>query len=88
MNCLAIDDEAMALSVIENYISKVPFLTHVGSFTNDLHAVDFLKKEKVDLMFLDINMPDITGVQMLRSLKHVPLVIFYHSLLELCCREL
>ncbi len=76
MKCVAIDDEAMALTIMENYISKVPFLEYVGSFTNALQAVDFLNKAKVDLLFLDINMPDITGVQLLRTLKTIPFIIF------------
>lgn len=76
MNCLAIDDEPVALDILEDYIAKVPFLECVGLFRDPLKALDYLRKNSVDLIFLDINMPDLTGIQFLKTLKKPPLVIF------------
>lgn len=74
--CLAIDDEPLALDIITEYISKVPFLKLVKTFDNAVDSIDFIKNNKVDLMFLDIQMEALTGVQLLRVLKDKPEVIF------------
>lgn len=76
MKCLVIDDEPVALEILRDYISKVPFLECAGAFRDPLEAVDFLKDNEVDLIFLDINMPDLTGIQFLKTLKSPPLTIF------------
>jgi len=76
MHCIAIDDEPIALKVIERFVGKVPFLTLKGSFQNPLEAAQFLQEEQVDLIFLDIEMPDLTGIQFLQSLSQPPKVIF------------
>ncbi|UCE20605.1 MAG: response regulator transcription factor [Gemmatimonadota bacterium] len=76
MKCLAIDDEPRALKVLGNYIEKVPYLELSGNFREALKALDYLQINTVDLIFLDINMPDLTGLQFLKSLIHKPLVIF------------
>lgn len=76
INCIAIDDEPVALEIMADYITKVPFLSLEGTFRNALHALDFIQRAKVDLIFLDINMPDINGLQFLKSLHNRPLVIF------------
>ncbi len=76
MKCIAVDDEPMALGIVEKYINKVPFLELEKSFRDSLDALDFLQKNQVDLIFLDINMPDLSGIQFLRSLTSQPLVIF------------
>lgn len=76
MKCLAIDDEPVALEILEDYITKVPFLECVGVFRDSLKALDYLQENSVDLIFLDINMPDLTGIQFLKTLKKPPLVIF------------
>jgi two-component system LytT family response regulator len=76
MKCLAIDDEPVALDILEDYIAKVPFLECMGVFRDPLKALDYLRKSRVDLIFLDINMPDLTGIQFLKTLKNPPLVIF------------
>jgi len=76
MKCIVVDDEPMALDIIEDYIKKIPFLEWVGSFRDPFKAMDFLHKQEVDLLFLDINMPDLSGMQLLKSLKVHPLVIF------------
>jgi len=76
MNCIAIDDEPKALDVISNYSSKVPFLTLKESFSNSLKAIEYLQKNKIELIFLDIEMPNLAGMDFLRTLEVQPMVIF------------
>jgi len=76
ITCIAIDDEPLALEVIEDYIQKIPFLQLIRSFDNALDAMDFLRETPVDLLFLDIQMEELTGIQMLNILKPKPEVIF------------
>lgn len=76
ISCIAVDDEPLALEVIEDYIKKVPFLTLLKMFDNAIDAMEFLRNEKTDLMFLDIQMEELTGIQMLNILKPKPEVIF------------
>ncbi len=75
IRCLAIDDEPLALELLEDNIRRTSFLTLVKSFRNGQDALHFLKNEGVDLIFLDIHMPGITGLQLLKVLKPKPLVI-------------
>ena len=76
MTAIAIDDEPIALEVIKSHASKVPFLELQAVFTNAFDAIDFLQKNKTDLLFLDIKMPDISGIEFFKSLTNPPLVIF------------
>ena len=76
IRCIAIDDEALALDLIEDNIRKVPFLELVKRCKSAFEAMEFLQNEKIDILFLDIQMPDITGIQFLKSLQNRPLVIF------------
>jgi len=76
IRCVAIDDEFLALEVIENYVGRLPFLELAGTFTNALEALPLLTDEPIDLLFLDIEMPDINGLAFLKTLKKAPLVIF------------
>ena len=76
INCLLIDDEPLALNLLEDYVSKVPYLKLVGKFDEPLKALSFLQSEKADLLFLDIKMPDISGVEFFKSLAYKPEVIF------------
>lgn len=76
MRAIAIDDEPMALEIVRSHANKVPFLELVADFTDAFKALDFLQKEKVDLIFLDIKMPDISGLDFFKSLSKKPLVIF------------
>ena len=76
MNCIAIDDEPKALDVIRNYSSKVPFLSLNESFSNSLKAIEYLQKNKIELIFLDIEMPNLAGMDFLRTLEVQPMVIF------------
>jgi len=76
INCLIVDDEQLARGLLERYISKIPYLSLKKSCKSALEAIDCLQKGDVDLMFLDIQMPDITGIAFLQTLKKKPLVIF------------
>lgn len=76
MRCMAIDDEPLALAQVKGYIEKVPFLTLVDVASNALDALEVLTKEPVDLLFVDINMPDLNGMDFVKSLVKRPLVIF------------
>jgi two-component system LytT family response regulator len=76
MKAIAIDDEPIALSIIRSHATKVPFLELKAEFTDAFKALDFLQKEPVDLLFLDIKMPDISGIDFFHSLSRKPLVIF------------
>jgi DNA-binding LytR/AlgR family response regulator len=76
MKCIAIDDEPFALELIEGYIQKTPYLELAGAFTNPFNAMTFLMNNKVDLIFLDINMPELSGIQLLKSLANSPKVVF------------
>lgn len=76
MTAIAIDDEPVALSVIQAHAAKVPFLEIKGVFTNAFEAMELLRREKIDLLFLDIKMPDISGLDFLSSLHEPPMTIF------------
>lgn len=75
IRCIVVDDEALARKYLKDYISKVPFLELVGDFNSPLKAYELLEKGMVDLMFLDIQMPDISGLDFLRSLNKKPYVV-------------
>jgi len=76
MIAIAIDDEPIALDVVKSLASKVPFINLQAVFTNAFEAIAYLQQNQVDLIFLDIKMPDISGIDFLNSLRHPPLVIF------------
>jgi len=76
INCIAVDDEPLALDIIRAYCAKVPFLNLSGTFSNAIDTLEYLRHNTVDLMFLDIQMEELTGIQLLNSLKNKPLVIF------------
>lgn len=76
MNCFIIDDEPRALKILESYIEKTSFIRLAGSFRDSILAMNSILTEKPDLIFLDINMPEINGIQLLKSLKNPPFVVF------------
>ena len=76
MKAIAIDDEPIALNIIKAHAAKVPFLELKAEFTDAFQALDYLQKEPVDLIFLDIKMPDISGIDFFNSLAKKPMVIF------------
>jgi DNA-binding LytR/AlgR family response regulator len=76
LRCIAIDDESLALDLVEDNIAKVPFLKMEARCRNAFEAIEYLQNNQVDLIFLDIQMPGLTGVQFLEGLTHKPMVIF------------
>jgi two-component system, LytTR family, response regulator len=76
MKCTVIDDEPFALALIKDYILKTPFLELGECFSNPFKALAYLNSNHADLLFLDINMPELTGMQLLKSLPAQPNVIF------------
>ena len=76
INCIAIDDEPLALDIIRDYCSKVAFLNLLRTFDNAIESIEYIRSNKVDLIFLDIQMEELTGIQLLNALKHRPFVIF------------
>ena len=76
MKCIIVDDEALARKLLETYIKQIPNLELVAMCKNPMEAADILQREQIDLMFLDIQMPQISGVSFLKSLTQKPYVIF------------
>jgi DNA-binding LytR/AlgR family response regulator len=76
INCLIIDDEPLALQLLEDFVSKVPYLRLVGKFEEPLQALPLIEERQADLLFLDIRMPDISGIEFFKSLTVKPAVIF------------
>jgi len=76
ISCIAIDDEPKALEVIERYCRKTGLVDLRASFREPVKAIEFMNREKVDLIFLDINMPDINGMQLVQTLSARPMIIF------------
>lgn len=76
MRCIAVDDEKWVLDLLVDNISRVPFLQLVGRCKNALEATELLHREEVDLIFLDIQMPGLDGIQFVQSLQHPPMIIF------------
>ncbi|MBN2814821.1 MAG: response regulator, partial [Bacteroidales bacterium] len=76
INTIAIDDEPLALQLVAGYIEKTPGLNLTGKFDNPLDAVEFMAGNEVDLIFIDIQMPDLTGIEFTRAMKKGPKVVF------------
>ncbi|MCL3779274.1 response regulator transcription factor [Prolixibacteraceae bacterium JC049] len=76
IRCLVIDDERLAREYLKNYISKIPELELIGDFNSPLKATELIKTGQVDLLFIDIQMPDITGIDFIKSLTFKPEIIF------------
>lgn len=76
INCLVVDDEELARKLLENFISRLPHLELVGLCKNPLEAMQNFQEQTVDLMFLDIQMPELTGIEFLKTLPSRPLVVF------------
>lgn len=76
ITCIVIDDEPLALKQLDGYVKKTPFLELSGSFYSANDAIDFLSQNTVDVIFTDINMPDINGMDFVKSLSKPPLVVF------------
>ena len=76
MKCLAIDDEPLALSVLKDYIARVPYLELQGVYENPFEALQVFNRQSVDILFVDINMPGLSGLEFIKSLQSPPFVIF------------
>ena len=76
MKCIILDDEPLAIDVLQDYVRKLPLLQWAGSFRDPFEALMYLKDHQVDLVFLDMNMPGLNGIQFLKSLPSKPLIIF------------
>ena len=76
LHCIIVDDEPLSQDVLKKYIHDAPGLNLIASFFNALEATEFLRQQSVDLIFLDINMPKLTGINFIKSLDHPPMVIF------------
>lgn len=75
MNCIIADDEPLARKRLENFIKEIPFISVSHSCTNALEVLEVLSKEKIDLIFLDIQMPKMSGMNLLKTIPHPPLTI-------------
>src|SRR6187455_1174944 len=76
VKCIIVDDEPMARDVIRRYIQKIPTLILMGEFGNAIEATIFLQEQSVDMIFLDIKMPQLSGTDFVRSLRNMPKIIF------------
>ena len=82
IKCIIIEDEPLAVKVLSDYISQVPFLELQGTFKDAIHATDYLRNSNIDLIFLDIHLPKLKGMAFLKTLTHPPAVIIttaYHQ---------
>lgn len=68
INCAIVDDEPLAIQLLESYVQKIPFLELVSTFDNPVEAIDFIQKNKVDVVFLDIQMPELSGINFMKIL--------------------
>lgn len=75
INCIAVDDEPLALEIIKDYCEKVPFVNLMQTFDNAIDTMEYLRNNRVDLILLDIQMEDLTGIQLLKALNVKPYVI-------------
>lgn len=76
MNCIIVDDEPLAHQVLEHYIAETPGIIHIASFRNAVEAFEYLAHHKIDLLFLDIEMPLVNGIHFLKALENSPKTIF------------
>lgn len=72
LNCIAVDDEPLALGLVCAFIKQTPFLNLTGSFSSGVKAMEMIHEQQIDLIFLDIQMPDLTGIQLARILERQP----------------
>ena len=76
IKCGIVDDEPLAVRLIENFIARTPFLEHSVSFTDSIEAITYLKENPVDLLFLDIQMPDMDGLELAHMLPTTTKIVF------------
>jgi len=83
INCIIVDDEAHAIEVLQHHIKSIPQLNLIASFTKPTEAITFLNGQQVDLIFLDIHMPEISGIEFIQTIRHEG----YHFILTTAYRE-
>ena len=76
IKCITIDDEPLALRQIKSYIKRIPYLSHTAEFKSAVEALKFLETESIELIFVDINMPDLSGIDFVKELQQRPMIIF------------
>lgn len=76
IGCIAIDDEPLALEIIQDYCSRIPFLDLKATFDNAVDSIEYIRNHKPNLVFLDIQMEELSGIQLLHALKNRPYVVF------------
>ena len=87
IKCLLVDDEPLALDALESLIRKIPELDIIDKCQNAVEALQMIHHKKIDLLLLDIQMPELTGIEMLKSLAHPPKGHFHHRIQGICCRS-
>lgn len=75
-NCIIIDDEPLAIEVIKNHLSSIPNVKLIGTYNNPIAALDIIKSQNIDLLFLDIEMPLLNGIDFVKTLQNLPKIIF------------
>jgi DNA-binding LytR/AlgR family response regulator len=81
MKCIIIDDDELSCRLLEDFVQRTSFLEHVQSFTNAVDAINFIKEgNSVNLIFLDIEMPEMTGIDFLNTIKHPPQIVIVSSM--------
>ena len=76
ISCIVVDDEPLALEVLSSFIARIPYLVLEGQYTDPFFAMEHLRKKKVDLLFVDIQMPDISGIELVKTLNNPPKIVF------------
>ncbi|MEO6979792.1 MAG: LytTR family DNA-binding domain-containing protein, partial [Mucilaginibacter sp.] len=79
INCIVIDDDELDRLTVESYIEQIPFLKLEGSYANPLECIGVIEQKNIQLLFLDIDMPEISGIEFFSALKNAPLCIFITS---------
>lgn len=75
LNCVIVDDEPLAITIMDGYLKKIPYVEVIGKFQSAIPVYKFLKENQVDILFLDVEMPNITGIEFMKSLSNPPKVV-------------
>lgn len=84
LKCVIIDDEPLALELMESYVRKTPFLELCGKYNSAVMALNDINFRNIDLLFLDIQMPDLNGLELSRMLPQDTRIVFYHGFRPVC----